>query len=78
MERKEDQLIALRTGAKPAERSGEYWSKADIQLSKQLYYGGLPKRSGLVYPPAGGGGIHPNPSKTIKKRSGRYCVQGAI
>lgn len=41
MERKEDQLIALRTGAKPAERSGEYWSKADIQLLKQLYYGGI-------------------------------------
>ena len=41
MESKKEQLIALRTGAKPAERSGEYWSKIDIQLLEQFYYEGI-------------------------------------
>lgn len=40
MTTKENQLIALRTGTKPAERSGEYWSKEDIQLLEQRYYEG--------------------------------------
>ena len=37
MTTKQDELIALRTGVKLAERSGEYWSKEDIQLLKRLY-----------------------------------------
>lgn len=40
MTTKQNQLIALRTGTKPAERSGEYWSKEDIQLLEQRYYEG--------------------------------------
>lgn len=32
MTTKQSRLIALRTGEVPAEHSGEYWSKADIQL----------------------------------------------
>lgn len=37
MTTKQNQLIALRNGTKPAERSGEYWSKEDIQLLERLY-----------------------------------------
>lgn len=41
MTTKQSQLIALRTGAKPAERSGEYWSKEDSQLLERLYTAGV-------------------------------------
>lgn len=37
MTTKQNQLIVLRNGMKPAERSGEYWSKEDIQLLERLY-----------------------------------------
>ena len=37
MTTKQSRLIALRTGEVPAEHSGEYWSKADIQLLERLY-----------------------------------------
>lgn len=41
MTTKQNELIALRTGAKPAERSGEYWSKEDSALLGQLYAEGV-------------------------------------
>ena len=41
MTTKQRQLIALRTGEKPAERSGEYWSKEDSALLGQLYSEGV-------------------------------------
>lgn len=37
MTTKQNQLIALRNGEVPAEHSGEYWSKEDIQLLVRLY-----------------------------------------
>ena len=41
MTTKQDELIALRTGTKPAERSGEYWSEEDSALLRQLYAEGV-------------------------------------
>ena len=34
-------LIALRTGQKPAQRSGEYWSKEELQQIEILYEEGV-------------------------------------
>ena len=34
-------LIALRTGQKPAQRSGEYWSKEELQQIENLYEEGV-------------------------------------
>lgn len=34
------ELIALRTGEKPAERSGEYWSQEEAQQAERLFLNG--------------------------------------
>lgn len=34
-------LVALRTGKKPAQRSGEYWSKEELQRIEDLYEEGV-------------------------------------
>lgn len=34
-------LIALRTGQKPAQRSGEYWSKEELEQIESLYEEGI-------------------------------------
>ena len=37
----QDELIALRTGRKSAERSGEYWNKDEVQKVEQLFFDGV-------------------------------------
>ena len=36
----ENELIALRTGKNPPERSGECWTKDELEQLKLLYYSG--------------------------------------
>ena len=41
MRNRNKDLIALRTGQKPAQRSGEYWSKEELQQIEILYEEGV-------------------------------------
>ena len=40
MEKHQKELIALRKGEKPPERSGEYWSKEELEALETLFWEG--------------------------------------
>ena len=41
MEAYQEELIALRSGRKAPERSGEYWSKEDLETLQNLFWEGV-------------------------------------
>ena len=41
MSNQQDQLIALRTGKKAAERTGEYWTQEEVQLLVEHFHSGV-------------------------------------
>ena len=41
MNDQQDKLIALRTGRKPAQRTGEYWTQTEIQFLVEHFHSGV-------------------------------------